>query len=392
MNQARPISVNDRITSIDTVRGIAILGIFLVNLPAMLGIQPLDTRGYTQGVDAVFRFGYDLFIQTKFYSLFAFLFGLGFYLFMSRAEAKGSRMRSLFSMRLVVLFLLGCLHFLLLWYGDILHMYALVGFLLLFFYRQKASALFVWSIFLMALFMLFIWFAYSGDIDLDQTVLLEAPWFNGLEDYAQKVSQRYEMLSGIQILNVIIYIPELLGLFLLGLCAGKINFFQRVHEWKRGLRITQIVSLVVTILLFIPMFRYYFSHEVYVSEEIQKYIQLTGKTLFVFYLVSIVLLLENKRFRAKMEGFTYVGRMALTNYLLQTLVTVLLFSLFIPNTAGIPLWIGFIFCITIYLLQIMFSKWWLSQYAFGPMEWLWRCATYLQKQPLRLKQQTRERS
>ncbi|QOS99560.1 DUF418 domain-containing protein [Brevibacterium sp. JNUCC-42] len=390
MNQASPVSPKDRITSIDTVRGIAILGIFLVNFPAMLGIQPLDSRGYAQGTDAVFRFGYDLFIQTKFYSLFAFLFGLGFYLFMSRAEAKGYALRALFSMRLTVLFLIGCLHFLLLWYGDILHMYALVGFLLLVFYRQKASALLVWSIFLMGLFMLFIWFAFSSEAVLGQTVLFEAPWFNGLEDYAQKVSQRYEILTGIQILNVIIYIPELLGLFLLGMCAGKVNFFQRVHEWKRGLRVTQIVSLVLTILLFIPMFRYYFSHDVYVSEEIQKYIQMTGKTLAVFYLVSIVLLLENKRWQERLHGFTYVGRMALTNYLSQTIITVMLFSLFVPNTAGIPLWIGFIYCITIYLLQIMFSKWWLSQYDFGPMEWLWRCGTYMQKQPLWLKERSHD--
>lgn len=129
---------NARIYSLDIIRGIAILCILFANLPTMTGLDPFNQAGYS-GTDKVIRLLIDLFIQAKFYTIFAFLFGVGFYIFIKNAEAKGYSMYKLFSRRLCILLLFGLLHFIFLWYGDILHAYALAGFILLFFYVYLQS-------------------------------------------------------------------------------------------------------------------------------------------------------------------------------------------------------------------------------------------------------------
>ena len=131
------ISQGERIHSIDIIRGIAVLGIFLVNWPVIAGIDSRDITGIYEGIDSYIRLFYDMFIQTKFYTIFSFLFGLGFYIFMTRAEAKTDRPKTLFVRRLLILLLFGFLHYVLLWDGDILHTYAITRFFLFLFYKRK---------------------------------------------------------------------------------------------------------------------------------------------------------------------------------------------------------------------------------------------------------------
>ena len=132
------ISQGERIHSIDIIRGIAVLGIFLVNWPIIAGIDSRDLSGVYEGLDSYIRLFYDMFIQTKFYTIFSFLFGLGFYIFMTRAEAKTDRPKTLFVRRLLILLLFGFLHYVLLWDGDILHSYAIAGFFLFLFYKKTS--------------------------------------------------------------------------------------------------------------------------------------------------------------------------------------------------------------------------------------------------------------
>ncbi|PDY96059.1 DUF418 domain-containing protein, partial [Bacillus thuringiensis] len=133
---------NARIHSLDIIRGIAILCILFANLPTMTGLDPFNQAGYTS-TDKTIRFLVDLFIQTKFYTIFAFLFGVGFYIFMKNTEAKGYPMYKLFTRRLCILLVFGLLHFTFLWYGDILHAYAIAGFILLFFYKRSTKLIFI---------------------------------------------------------------------------------------------------------------------------------------------------------------------------------------------------------------------------------------------------------
>src|SRR5207247_4413675 len=127
-------------------RGVAILGILIVN---MSGFSLLDDQAAQQlwpnivdgSVERLILF----FAQEKFKTLFSFLFGLGLAVQMMRADARGARFLPLYARRLCVLLLIAAAHFLLLWDGDILHDYALLGFVLLLFRRRSLKTLLVWA-------------------------------------------------------------------------------------------------------------------------------------------------------------------------------------------------------------------------------------------------------
>src|SRR6476620_6608453 len=104
------ISQSERNHSIDIIREITEFGIFLVNWPVIAGVDSSDITGSYEGIDRYIRLFYDMFIQTKFYTIFSFLFGLGFYIFMQRAETKTDHPKTLFVRRLLILLLFGFIH------------------------------------------------------------------------------------------------------------------------------------------------------------------------------------------------------------------------------------------------------------------------------------------
>jgi uncharacterized protein len=122
----------DRVVSIDIIRGFALLGIFFVNVPMMQSVMSFDTKS---GFEAIIRLLYDIFIQTNFIPIFSFLFGVSAYYFMRSQEKKGLAHRKLFWKRTAWLFVFGVIHYIFIWFGDILHSYALIGLLLPLFYK-----------------------------------------------------------------------------------------------------------------------------------------------------------------------------------------------------------------------------------------------------------------
>ena len=147
--KAAPVSEPERIHQLDVIRGFALFGILLVNMPTFFhpalfmtsaGLPAAHTR-----LDEGIRLFLDMFVQTKFYTIFSFLFGAGFYLFMSRAEQKGLPMYPLFLRRMLLLLLIGVLHMFFLWYGDILHTYAIAGLILMLFYNRQKRTVHRWA-------------------------------------------------------------------------------------------------------------------------------------------------------------------------------------------------------------------------------------------------------
>ncbi|MDY0394623.1 DUF418 domain-containing protein [Virgibacillus halophilus] len=139
-----PVQGGERIISLDIIRGFALSGILLVNMP--LFQTPLVNELYMLSpaltpVDQFLRMLLDIFVEAKFFTIFSFLFGIGFYIFMKRAEEKTGRFYLLYTRRLIALAIFGLLHLIFLWYGDILLRYALSGFLLIFFYRSKEKTI-----------------------------------------------------------------------------------------------------------------------------------------------------------------------------------------------------------------------------------------------------------
>src|SRR5207249_3335906 len=145
-----PALRQERIEAIDILRGVAILGILIVNMRRFsMPEGPPAHQEWPNALDATLARLILFFSQEKFKALFSFLFGLGLAVQMMRTEARGARFLPLYARRLFVLLLIGVAHFVLLWDGDILHDYALLGFILLLFRRRSLKTLLVWaSIFL----------------------------------------------------------------------------------------------------------------------------------------------------------------------------------------------------------------------------------------------------
>ncbi|EJS67243.1 DUF418 domain-containing protein [Bacillus cereus] len=379
------LTQGERIHSIDIIRGIAVLGIFLVNWPVIAGVDSRDITGIYEGIDSYIRLFYDMFIQTKFYTIFSFLFGLGFYIFMTRAEAKTDRPKTLFVRRLLILLLFGFLHYVLLWDGDILHTYAITGFFLFLFYKREPRTILIWSIVLLSFMQLF---SLLGSlamllVPIDELGLSTA--IMPLENWGLQITDRFHSFYSEAISNSLIMLPETLGLFLLGLYAGKKDIFRRAKELDPKLKKLQIIMFILTLPLWFIMFYFFMNNQPYMPLSLMGITMISGKTLFIFYIVTLMRLLQKEKWQNLLRPFQYVGRMALTNYISHTIVTLLVFGLLFKNDYLAPLWVGPLFCIGFYTLQIFISRWWLSRYQYGPLEYIWRLGTYGKMMPLKKK-------
>ncbi|MDM5187878.1 DUF418 domain-containing protein [Bacillus sp. DX4.1] len=380
------ISQGERIHSIDIIRGIAIFGIFLVNWPIIAGIDSRDITGSYEGVDSYIRLFYDMLIQTKFYTIFSFLFGLGFYIFMQRAEMKTNRPTTLFIRRLLILFLFGFTHYVLFWDGDILHTYAITGFFLLLFYKRAPRTILIWALVLLGIFQFFMLLGSVMLAFVPIEELRSSLPIMPLENWGSQVQDRFTAFYSESIWLNISFLPESIGLFLLGLYAGKKDIFRRASELDQKLKKWQIIMFVFTIPMWFFMIRYFVTKQPYEPIYMLGFTMFSGKTLFIFYIFTLMRLLQKERWQKILHPFQFVGRMALTNYISQTVITLLVFGLVFKSTTSVPpLWTGTLFCIGFYTLQIFISRWWLSHYQYGPFEYIWRLGTYGKKMPLKKK-------
>lgn len=375
----------ERIHSIDIIRGIAVLGIFLVNWPVIAGVDSRDISGIYEGIDSYIRLFYDMFIQTKFYTIFSFLFGLGFYIFMTRAKAKTDHPKILFVRRLLILLLFGFLHYVLLWDGDILHSYAIAGVFLFLFYMREPRTILIWAIALLSFMQLvtLLGSPLMALVPVDKLNFSTA--IMPLKNWDLQITDRFHSFYSEAISNSLTMLPETLGLFLLGLYAGKKDIFRRAKELDPKLKKWQIIMFILTLPMWFIMVHFFMNNQPYTPLSLMAITMISGKTLFIFYIFTLMRLLQKEKWQTLLHPFQYVGRMALTNYISHTIVTLLVFGLVLKNYYPVPLWIGPLFCISFYTLQLFISRWWLSRYQYGPLEYVWRLGTYGKMLPLKKK-------
>src|SRR5215218_374347 len=152
-SEISPISSRERIEILDVLRGVAVGGILIGNMQwfSGYGLMPEALAAQAPLADRITHFLVHFFVEGKFYSIFSFLFGFGFALQIARAQERGDANASLFKRRLFWLLVIGLLHAYLLWYGDILSVYALMGFILILFRNKSNESLLKWAFALMAL-------------------------------------------------------------------------------------------------------------------------------------------------------------------------------------------------------------------------------------------------
>ncbi len=404
--------LNTRIDIVDALRGFSLAGIGIVHfMEQYLGAPPPFFVGnYTQHhpVDGVLDFISFILICGKFFALFSFLFGLSFALQMERGEARtGSDFRLRFAWRLVILFSIGYLHHLF-YRGDILTIYALLGFPLLLFYKVSDKWILAIAIVLFIGVPRFImtttgyepFKAYVPDFMSEdkKEELHTVDYWNAAKSGTWVAIARENATYGfLQKMNFQFGAGsrayQTFAWFLLGLLAGRRRYFEELEQHRSLARKLLKWGLIGFLLLFILQVVTFLLLGNYIPKQWQFTMGMTfgdvaNVALTLVYIAAFTLLFtkERSRQRLRLALLAPFGRMALTNYVMQTLIgTTLLFSFGFGLLGSIGNSITLPIAIVVLVLQIWWSKVWLRHFYFGPLEWLWRSLTWFKWQPFRRK-------
>lgn len=395
-DDAAPITKKERIGVIDVLRGFALFGILMVNMAAFKApvIGGAGNDGILdQAALWVIAFGF----QTKFYVLFSFLFGYGLSVQMERAAARGTPFVPRFLRRLLGLLLLGLAHAMLLYTGDILVTYALLGVVLLLLRNRPPKVLLRVAVALVAVTTLVL--AAFGVLILTSPGDLGAAAAPGAEvassvaaylgTPAEVIRERVREYPGTLAFALFGQGPTALAMFLVGLLAGRRRLLEHVDDNQPLLRQVLATGLAVGVpgalvwATFQAVNGFIFNAAFFFASAVDF---ATAPFLSAVYVTTIMLLYRTPVWRRRLAPLAPLGRMALSNYLFQSLVGALLFTgygLGLYGRVGAALGVGL--SLGIFALQLPLSDWWLRWFQFGPAEWLLRSFTYARLQPLRIR-------
>lgn len=410
MTTIQPTARSERIDVIDILRGLAIFGILIVNIHYFAHPWAAPALSADAGVmDHALHWVVQMFFTTKFFSLFSFLFGLGMALQMRRAEAKGVRFGPLYLRRLGILAVFGLAHATLLWVGDILLVYAVLGVLLFLFWRKaKPRTLLIWAVVLtgglLVVYGLSLGAISFGRATPEGAVQIQAIVAEQVAAQQAEVSRDYAVYGSGTFAEVtaerardyltitgssnLWIAPSIMTMFLLGLYAGKRRLFADLHAhlpfFRRVLFVTLPVGLALNLYWTLSGFEMATGSATLEPGFFFGMMALAvGGPALCLSLVSGVVLLSQRT--NALSPFAAVGRMALTNYLTHSIVFTTLFYGYGFGLMNVDLSFSALIAMVIgvYALQIPFSLWWMKHFRFGPFEWLWRSLTYMRPQPLR---------
>jgi len=406
-----PVQQGERIQIVDILRGFALFGILFVNMtifsrPFQNILFPADPAA--PWFEHVAEWLIHFLGEGKFYAMFSMLFGLGLTLQMERIEARGGRFVPLYARRLLVLLGFGLIHAFLIWIGDILILYALIGFLLILFRNAKPRTLLIWIVILITLPLLFNAGAtglvewgksvpecaqqmeeiFAGTIASFEADIARAYRVYADGNFAEITAQRLYDYTRMGFSSFFVLGFNVLGMFLLGVYFGKRGIFRDLESHRDLFRKLLLWGLILGLggnalyaSLVLSMPRLEPAWPLFVSTLAQA---IGAPLLMLAYVSAFCLLALSPVWGKRLQVLAPVGQMALTNYLTQSIVCTLIFygyGLGLFGQMGMAAGIGL--TIFIYLLQIPISHWWMKHFKYGPAEWLWRSLTYLKPQPMR---------
>lgn len=411
MQTLTPVQANEREIFMDVLRGFAILGIFIANLNGFSWYEEnakITSPFLLPEWDHKMGFLHHMFIEGKFYSIFSLLFGWGIALQFKRAEAKGLNALPTIKRRLMFMLLLGAIH-LLIWPGDIVFFYAMLGFLLLPFRKFSNRTLLITGVALVLLPILLYaakshwqWLnapagiLYETGQRLDKQLIgaateddyinfsKHANWWGILVGNIAGFFYRYGYLFFVS------RVPKVLGMFLIGYVVGRSDFYKNIKQNKK------IICWVIAMGLVIGLpANFYLAR--YMSYFMDDYWNLKTKGLYqtiayalgvaplaMAYVGLFMLSFQTGSGKKVLGLLAPVGKMAFSNYIMQS---------FIGNFVFLNAGLGYIqkvgpvyytiFGIAVFIVQIIISTIWLKYFNYGPIEWIWRSATYKKWQPFR---------
>lgn len=406
-----PVQTNEREIFMDVLRGFAILGIFIANLNGLSWYNPegkIPSPYLLPGWDHKMSFLHHMLIEGKFYSIFSLLFGWGIALQIKRGIANGIDPMPTVKRRLLFMLLLGFMH-LLIWNGDIVFFYALLSFILLPLRKFSNKILLITGTILILSPILLYWLKMTWPaINRPAELLIQAgikaegvlvnikseeefmnmmhhgSWWDQLKGNIGGIFFRYQYLVFVS------RVPKVLGMFLIGYVLGRSDFYKNIGQHKKT------VYWIIGIGLALGLPANYFLAD-YMSNHMGEYWQLKTKGLYqtIAYALGVVplslayvglFMLSFQRTAGKkiLSVLAPVGKMAFSNYILHSLIGNFVFlgaGLDYMGQVG-PVYYS-LFGIAVFIVQIILSKTWLKYFNYGPVEWIWRSATYKKWQPFR---------
>lgn len=371
---AGPVRETARITSLDLIRGVAVLGILLMNAVSFklddAAYFNLSADGSANWLDwAVGVFG-EIFVDQKFMGLFSLLFGASMILFIDRAAARGARAVLLNMWRNALLLLIGILH-LAVWDGDVLTVYAVSSVFLLALRRLPngwliaiGAALFALSA---ALALLSQYIADSANASI------AGLWTPGEIDDQ----------SGLALVVLSGFFLRALGAILIGAGLYRIGFMSgamSASAYRKTALVGLAIGLPLATLGVIATALNGYSRDVAFIGQIPNTL---GTMPAALGYMSLIILWDARADAWLKRRLRAVGRMALTNYLTQTLFGVIALTILLGDNDSVGRAALLLFVFAVWALQLWWSQAWLGRFLFGPAEWLWRVATYRRGQPLR---------
>ncbi len=400
----QPVKAKERIVFLDILRGFALFGILFANLLSWSGLKylPLEdikTLGNfadDKGIYQIIKF----FVDTKFYTLFSILFGVGFFLQISK-NRDNPEFPGAYLWRMFLLLCIGIIHSII-WSGDILSLYALMGMVLLALRNipvQKTLIVGLSLFFLPILLSIIYMYTFARDIPvLPKTALLVYPDMTPQEVKAGFQSTDIWVVLQTNLHNLkyrwLSFIPDgrpfkVLGLFFLGGYLYTTEFFAiNAKKWS------------LFVLFFIVGVLFTFA-SLYIEGNVASYsrncIDVLDKlfheigqlSLALSYICILAKVVDAFPKFIFFEWLKNYGRMSMTSYLGHTVLSILIFypvvSIGLGYFGKLTLENTYYVAVLILIFQLLFSNIWFRFFSFGPVEWIWRCASYRKWFPLRIK-------
>ena len=369
-----PVTESDRITSLDLIRGVAVLGILLMNAVSFrYGLPPylnLSAGGSETGLDwAVGMLG-EIFIDQKFMAVFSLLFGAGILLFIERAEAREARPVLLNLWRNVLLLGIGALHTML-WDGDVLMLYALSAVVLLALRSLQSRTL-------IAVGALVFLLSVPNTLLVQQIINTTDVSLAGIWEPGETSGEN----AVLEALTLLGYVARGLGMILMGAGLYRLGFMSgrmSTGTYRRTAVVGLGVGLPLAAASVVVTALGDYARGVAFIGQIPNTL---GTIPAALGYMSLLVLWDRRGEHWLKRRLLATGRMALTNYLSQTVLGVLTLTVLLDDASvgrtGI-----LIFVLVVWALQLWWSRIWLDRFRFGPAEWLWRFATYRKGQALR---------
>jgi uncharacterized protein len=398
--QATPIASSERIYTLDVIRGFALLGIFIMNMPGFnqsFFVGADGSHAFPEWWDRTAETVRDVLFAGKFNGMFSMLFAVGFTIQLQRLEARDPQhAKAIYLRRIFWLFVFGVIHACVFWTGDVLHMYALFGLVLL--ALRRAPDKLLWTLFILCLlypvFMGIYRVATTTPEEVEQFIALlkqleasnnaaygSGSFLTAMQEHTREMIVVYTNPPILRMwigFYVLLFLTTIAGLYL-----GRRQFFQNTAAYLPLVRKVQWWALGIGLVTGIGFGYWDATVE---NPSVPTPWGVAARIAFhvcrvcitAFYVATIIRAVHSERWRPRLSVMAVAGRMPLTNYLMQTLL-----ATFIFYGWGLGFWgkvgpaLSLVIAIVLFFaVQIPVTRWWLRRFDMGPMEALWRKLTY----------------